>query len=283
MHKYFAMLLFLTCAHTASAETMTFDGVSREYILNRAPATGQAPLIVALHGAGGNAKQLRRNSGLAQAANKTGVTVVFADGVNKRWNDGRVKSGNDADDVGFLTALVNKLVADGIADPNRIVFTGMSNGGIMSFTMACNSSLAIYAIAHVSANMPSGLDCARSKSRLLNIVGTEDKFVPIEGGTVAGRLKRGQVQSAADSLNSFLTASNCNGKTVVDLPNVAADGMTSTLTAGKNCDRAPIAQIVVNGGGHTWAGVHGPLEFLTGKPTMDFSATNMIVKLASGR
>ena len=183
----------------------------------------------------------------------------------------------------FLTKLVNKLISEGIADPERIIFTGWSNGGMMSFKMACDSTLKIWGIAPVSANMPQPLDCGRTKSRLLNIVGTSDRLVPMAGGGFFGTTKRGIAQSADMSFRAFLDANDCHGVSITQLFDKADDGMKSEVLKGNNCGRKPVWQIVVEGGGHAWAGSSGPLEFIMGKPTMDFSASEKIVQFALDR
>jgi polyhydroxybutyrate depolymerase len=271
---------------SAFAETIDVGGVSREFILDGAGRSPR-PLIVALHGGGGAAREFKRSSGLSRIAVPAGIAVVYPETVGRTWNDGRTKgfrrNRETADDVGFLKALVNDLVAKGIADPKRIVFAGISNGGTMSFQMACASGLPIYGIAPVSANMNEGLDCSRSNARLLNIVGTADEIVPMSGGDVFGRMKRGRVQSSMATFAAFLKANGCSGRASTKLADNADDGMTSVLVRGEGCARNPVAQIVVDGGGHAWAGGKARLARLTGSPTQDFSASEMVVRFTLGQ
>ncbi len=281
------MLCLFTLMPHASADTIRVNGVERSYILEAPVSAKNAPLIVALHGGGGSDKQLRRSTGLSPAANAQGVIVVYPNAVAKNWNDGRLNLRkqlvHEGDDVGFLTALVNDLVARGLVDPKRVVFAGISNGGMMAFKMACDSGLGIYGVAAIAANIPEPLDCTGARPRLLNIVGTEDKFVPMAGGYVWGSARRGAVKSAADTFAIFLKAQGCTGTRKTMMPDRVDDGMQSSLITGVGCSVSLIAQITVTGGGHAWAGASGPLEFITGKPTMDFSATEMVVRFAVGR
>jgi polyhydroxybutyrate depolymerase len=271
---------------SAFGETISVNGVDRDYIIDGAGNEAK-PLIVALHGGGGSAREFKHSSALSRIAVPAGVVVVYPETIGRTWNDGRKKGfrrqRETADDVGFLKALVGDLVAKGIVDPSRVVFTGISNGGMMSFNMACVSGLAVYGIAPVSANMNEGLDCSRTKARLLNIVGTEDKIVPMAGGDVFGRMKRGRVQSSSATFTAFLKANGCSDKTSTQLPDAANDGMTSVLVQGQNCASNPVAQIVVDGGGHAWAGAESRLAFITGEPTMDFSASKMVVRFTLGQ
>jgi polyhydroxybutyrate depolymerase len=269
---------------SAAADTIDVGGVTREYILETpAKTSGPAPLIVGLHGGFGTATQFRKLTGLHKIANRNGIVVVYPNGIDKGWNDGRTnrrgKLVRDTDDVGFLTALVNDLVKRGIADPAHIVFTGISNGGHMSFKMACGSSIKPYGIAPVAANIPVPVDCSRSQTRLLNLVGTADTLVPMEGG----RMRRGSVESSAATFKNFLVTNGCKGTERQPLANTVDDGMTAVMISGKDCSRSPVTQIIVQNGGHAWAGSPGPLEWLTGRPTMDFSASAMVVRFTLGQ
>ncbi len=182
-----------------------------------------------------------------------------------------------------MQALVKDLVARGIADPSRIIFTGISNGGMMSFAMSCATSLPIYAVAPVSANVDAGQDCSGSHARLLNIVGTADSVVPMSGGPVLFGWGQGEVQSSQASFAKFLKANKCSGTISKPMPDSADDGMASQATVGTGCAQSPVAQIVVRGGGHAWAGARARLKRLLGEPTQDFSASQLVVDLALGK
>jgi polyhydroxybutyrate depolymerase len=269
---------------SAAADTIVVDGVVREYILDiPAKTSGPGPLIVGMHGGLGTATQFRKLTGLHKTANKNGVVVVYPNGIDKGWNDGRLnrrgKLVRDTDDVGFITALVNDLVKREIADPSRIVFTGISNGGHMSFKMACDSSIKAYGIAPVAANIPVPLDCSRAHTRLLNLVGTADTLVPMAGG----KIRRGTVESSTTTFKTFLVTNGCQGTKRRAIEDKADDGMTSVTISGTGCAKSPVAQAIVQNGGHAWAGSPGPLEFLTGKPTTDFSASEMVVRFTLGQ
>jgi polyhydroxybutyrate depolymerase len=281
MRKFFYIATTFLFSSAALADTISVDGLQREYILD-APINAKAvPVIIALHGGGGSAAQLRRSIKLSYPANQNGIAVVYPNAIDRNWNDGRLnrrgKLVHRGDDLNFLTALVDQLIAKGIADPSRIVFTGISNGGMMSFKMACDSKVKIYGIVPVSANIPQPLNCAGVQTRLLHIVGTEDRFVPMAGGFVMGQARRGAVKSSADTISIFMDSNKCKSISGDYLSNNTEDGMKSSFAMGEGCNLSPVAQIIVEGGGHAWAGSRSKLEFITGKPTMDFSATQMIV------
>jgi polyhydroxybutyrate depolymerase len=130
MRKILVTAFLLSFSTLASADTIMVNGVARDYILDAPVNTKAAPLLVALHGSGGSDAQLRRTINLSAPANQAGIVVVYPNGIDKGWNDGRLNRRGriirDTDDVGFLTALVNDLVAKGVADPAHVVFTGIS-------------------------------------------------------------------------------------------------------------------------------------------------------------
>lgn len=281
-----SIMLLLT--NSAFADTIFVNGVERQYILDAPAGAIKAPLIVALHGGSGSSKQLKDSIDLTTPANAKGIVVVYPNGLKKMWNDGRITLKGqlltESDDVGFLTALIAELVTKNIVDPNRITFAGISNGAMMSFKMACDSTIPSYGVVAISANIPVPLDCNKTKTRILNIVGTADRFVSMAGGYVLGFPRRGSFVSSKETFNNFLVTNGCKGTTATALPDASQDGMTSTITTGNECVKTPTAQIVVQGGGHAWAGSPGPglLNLITGKPTMDFSATHMLINFASG-
>ena len=53
----------------------------------------------------------------------------------------------NVDDVGFISALIEELVADYQVDPSRVSVTGFSNGAMMTFRLACELSGKIAAAA----------------------------------------------------------------------------------------------------------------------------------------
>ena len=286
MRLTFTALLLAISPTLAAADTIDVGSSQRSYILDRATGNKPGPLIVGLHGGGGSATQFRTDSGLTPLANAAGVSVVYPESVTRQWNDGRARKNSrvdKTDDLGFLKALVQDLVAKGVADPQRIIFTGVSNGGMLSYAMACNTDLSIYAVAPVSANVDQGMDCSHTRVRLLNIVGTADRIVPMQGGAVLFGFGQGAVESSSTSFTMFLKASDCKKTVAHALRDTANDGMTSNITLGDGCERSPVAQIVVEGGGHSWPGGLQAYGRKLGVATQDFAASKLVVDLALGK
>ena len=119
------LLMFAVIAMLASAPALAVDH------------GGPRPTVIVLHGALGSGAGTARTAGFAEAAARRNFTAVFPDGLDRQWNDGRMDGHNGPDDIGFIRALVRRLVADGVADPHRVYLAGISNGGMMSFALAC--------------------------------------------------------------------------------------------------------------------------------------------------
>ena len=155
-----AILAVFRLVVTAQADSINVGGLWRTFAV-RLPSVydgGSAlPLVIAMHGGFGSGTQLETQSQLTTKAEQEGFIVVYPDGVAsnlniRTWNAGGCcgyAMNNDIDDVGFMNALLDTLQADFAIDTQRIYFTGMSNGGFMTYRVACELSERIAAIAPV--------------------------------------------------------------------------------------------------------------------------------------
>lgn len=228
----------------------------------------RAPLVLALHGGGGTAEGLDRstNGQLARGGDKRGWLVCFPQGVAKGWNDGRKlvsfrdRQRRGVDDVGFLSALIDRIVQKYGADPTRVYATGISNGGFMSYRLGLDLPGKIAAIAPVAANLQKAHagKHPRLPVGLLVINGTEDPLVPYNGGHVQvfGR-RRGAIFSTDETLRRWAQFDGCKvaskPRPLPDL--VKNDGARAFVTSWSGC--APGVEVMlvrVEGGGHTWPG-----------------------------
>ena len=114
-----------------------------------------APTVIVLHGAATTANLTASWSGFAEAAAGHGFAAVFPQGMFTVWNDGRRDGIAKADDVGFLRALVGRLIERGVADPRRIYLAGISNGGMMTLRMLCEHPELFAGAGTVVASMPA--------------------------------------------------------------------------------------------------------------------------------
>ena len=158
-------LILMTSGIFAQYDSIPYDGDYRTYLLHLPSGyTGisDLPLIVAMHGGFGNAYNMETISELSIKADAEHFIVVYPEGVKggflnaSSWNAGwccGFASSSNVDDVGFIDSFLNTLIGDYSIDTNRIYATGMSNGGFMSYRLACELSDRIAAIAPVECSM----------------------------------------------------------------------------------------------------------------------------------
>lgn len=246
------------------------------------PAKPGAPLVLALHGHGGDGKGMDRLSGFTAVAKREGFTVVFPDGVDDSWHDGRdygPAAEQGVDDVAFLSALIDDFVAKG-ADPRRVFVTGMSNGAFMTVTLACRIADKLAGAVAVTGDLSVKLskDCTPSRPvPIAFVMGTKDPLVPFAGGQVAR--KNGETLSADASARFFAAKYGCEAEPVVDaLPDTSPDDGTHTERRRWSGCRggAHVELYAVENGGHTWPGGWQYLgELWIGKTAKDFSASEL--------
>jgi polyhydroxybutyrate depolymerase len=175
-------------------ESIMLKGVVRTFVRftpNSVLLKGKpAPVVFALHGGKSTAAQLQSYLGMNAVAEKEGFIVVYPQGVDNAWNDGRNGVGTantkitNIDDVGFLSALADALIAQGVADSRRLYLTGLSNGGFMAVNLACGGQSKFAAFATVISSLPVAAQPACKPSRptpIMMINGSEDQLIRFDG------------------------------------------------------------------------------------------------------
>lgn len=194
------LLLSLT-AHARAEDTtyaMDIDGMKRTWIVHTPPSYNEnPPVLIALHGGGGSGNQFMEQSGLSEAADPYGMITVYPNGVPSARGRGRFHTWNagtccgtaaeqDANDVYFISAVINSVIETYGADPEKIYVTGHSNGAMMAYRLACEIPEKIAGIAPVGGQVYYN-DCARGKKvEVMHIHGLSDKCVPVIGGQNCG-------------------------------------------------------------------------------------------------
>jgi len=173
------------------------------------------PVILAIHGGGGNAQgaartscpegDVKRKECLHAMANREGIAVVYPNGTSSRllarlrtWNAGGGEKGwqcvsgrackDGVDDIAYFRVLLDDLSRWVPVDPKRVYATGLSNGAAMSHRLACQMGDRIAAIAAVGGANQYATAAACTPPRpvpVLQIHGTADPCWPYEGGKQA--------------------------------------------------------------------------------------------------
>ena len=247
-------------AGEAVAHTIDVNGVSRNYLLYAPPGQSgkRMPAFIMMHGSGSSATQQERYSNFDAFAQAHGLVVMYPNGIDKHWNDGRVIGHEStADDIGFMKAMLAEVIARGLIDPKRVYAAGISNGGFMAQHMACVMPDALAGIAVIAATLP--VDAACPSPRPMPVIffhGTADKFVPFNGGPIAPQFgNRGSAISNAQAVAIWQKRNGCGAAQKTQLP-AKDDSMTVTVETYSCPAGRGLENVIVQDGGHTWPGAH---------------------------
>ena len=155
-----------------------------------------APLLIMLHGYGSSGSEHEAYFHVGARAEERGFLYAYPDGTTdstgaRFWNAtdaccdfDRSGVADDAYLAGVITAIQTKLAVD----PKRVYLMGHSNGGFMSYRMACVHADQIAAIVSLAgATFAKPADCAPSSAvAVLEIHGTADDIILFAGGTIEG-------------------------------------------------------------------------------------------------
>lgn len=267
-------------------QTLKHDGVDRTYVVRTpgglAKHDTRVPLVLVLHGGGGNAGNAERMTGFTAKAEEEGFIVVYPEGTGRfrkrhlTWNAGHCcgKAMKDGvDDVGFIRALIDKLVVDYPIDPNRIYVTGMSNGGMMTHRLGIELSDELAAIAPVVAAIFGDESRPPHPVSALMINGMLDASVPKDGGPTGGRFPRAwdgtPTRPALEQAAFWAEADGCRGE-----PDPVDGGRY--LSWQVRCPGGKAVEIyLLKDAGHAWPGGRQGSR-MGDEPTTDLDATDVI-------
>ena len=205
------------------------------------------PLVVLLHGYGATGALQESYMKFESVAEKNKFILVYPDGTvdssgKQFWN--ATDACCDffsavADDV-YLLSILKEMESSYSIDAKRIYFVGHSNGGFMSYRMACKYPDRIAAIASLAgASYFKTTDCgAKSSVSVLQVHGTKDGTILYDGGQILGTSYPGAVASASQ----WATFNQCTQNAVTrstkfDLePNITGD--ETSVTAWTNCQNS---------------------------------------------
>jgi polyhydroxybutyrate depolymerase len=227
---------------------------ARLYVPSSLPKGKRVPLVVVLHGGFGAADGAAKQTGFDAQAERGKFLVVYPQGLLRSWNAGICcgpAQSNDVDDVRFIERLLDRLEADYPIDTHRVYATGISNGGMMAYRLACEAADRFAAIAPVSATLAvSG--CRPSQPvALLHIHGLQDHNVPFTGGVGSKALQKQSVNypPVRAGIDSFVQANACS-----PTPSRKVDGKVTTETWHSCHARGTVELITISDGGHAWPG-----------------------------
>ena len=258
------------------------DGMTREYLVHVPKSYhGQAtPMLVALHGGGGDADFQADDSKykLISKSERAGFIAVFPNGYSRfpsgilaTWNAGTCcgKAEEERiDDVGFIREVVHRVERQASIDPRRIFATGMSNGAMMSWRLACEAP-EIRAIAPVEGTDNTTACKPSHPVPVIEFHAADDPNVPFNGGVGVG-----------PSHTNFTSVPATQAKWVqLDRADPTATRVLTVPAA--HCDLhaakpggAPVELCVTDTGGHSWPG--GGTQQGRKQPSMAISANDLM-------
>ena len=290
----FGLILLLTvlaCVQTSritptsdSTNTLKYGGLDRSYLLHVPPSYDNShaiPLILDFHGGGGNANSQMRTSGFSTLADEKDFIVAYPNGTGRfgdkllTWNGGTCCAyavDHQIDDVGFIRALITKLESKYKIDPKRIYATGLSNGAIFSFRLACDASDIFAAIAPVSGTLNYAQCNPSQPVSVIEFHGTEDTHIKYDGGAGPDSLVDVPFASVKDSVSFWLNVDQCQ-----QTPQTASY-LNINHDMYSNCKQGTAIELyTILGGKHAWPGSSGPAWPGGDEPTPSISATQLIL------
>ena len=234
-------------------KTFSHDNVNRNYLVyipNSYDSEIDYPLMFLFHGFGGIASQFMNTADMRDLAESKNFIVVYPQGLDlastgSHWNCSNPSADNksDVDDIGFIENLIDQLLIDyPVIDNKRIYAAGYSNGGFMSYYLACNSKK-FAAIGSVAGTMldDSYQNCnAQFPTAMINIHGTDDFDVPYVGNSYYP-----SIPDVVDWWKNFNNATNEDLLT-------NQDGTIEQYIYYDDAGDRFVEHIKVIGGGHYW-------------------------------
>ncbi len=212
---------------------------------------GKAPLVVMLHGGGGSGAVAEQYYGWDAEADREKFVVAYPDGLGATvpaWNTGGGCCGYPAreniDDVRFIQDMITAIESRTAIDTRRIYAAGISNGGIMAYTLACRTDL-FAAIGPDSATLLGPCDNPTPTS-VIHIHGLQDTTIPFAGGVGSGPAAI-DGPPVPDIIDKWRTADQCS-------PETATTSGVVTTSISACADGRSVELITIADGGHGWPG-----------------------------
>ena len=265
--------------------TFEHRGLQREYLVHvpksYRPGT-PTPMLVALHGGGGDADYQASDDKyrLIGKSEQAGFIAVFPNGYSRfksgilaTWNAGGCCAAavrNKVDDVGFLREVILRMERQASIDRNRVFMTGMSNGAMMSYRMACEASDLVRAIAPV-AGTDNTAHCKPSRPvPVIHFHAVNDEMVNFNGGPGPKSFTQADFTSVPSTIAKWVQLDRSDPK-----------ARRVLSASGAHCDRypakagaAPVELCVTESGGHSWPG--GGTQQGRKQPSMAINANDLM-------
>ncbi|MCM8830029.1 MAG: alpha/beta hydrolase-fold protein [Candidatus Omnitrophica bacterium] len=285
-----------TLRNGLNKQSLKWDGLERTYLIYKPSLYNKnkpLPLVILLHGGGGTGTAMLNltQGGFNKIAEREGFIVVYPDGIEKQWNDGREgmqyrAHKENIDDIGFISILIDNLANQLNIDKTRVYVAGISNGALMAHRIGCELSEKVTAIAMIAGAIPKNKTYSTIPKKLVPIIiinGTDDPLIPWKGGKIGFKSNiryRGEVISTPDTVKFWIAINKCSSKpTITYEPDKDKNDGTIARKEVYISDEngAEVILYAIEGGGHTWPGGKQYLpEKIIGKTNRDIDANEII-------
>ena len=283
-------------------DTISVDGVKRTYNVHL-PAgyrTKRAmPLVFCFHGLHLTGQIMMMMTNFNSTADRNGFIVVYPDGIGQAWDDGRHNRG--VDDIGFVSAMLQKIGTNVGVDRRRVYASGISNGGYFSQLLACAMPERIAAIGVVGATImqQAASECHSARPMpIMFFLGTSDPLVAwgdgnsrslgdlgdlvgVSGiGSLDSAIARyGGLMPVPELINFWTTHNHCPSTTPytsLEPDKDPSDG-TRVKKESYGSSNNEVVLYRIEGGGHTWPGglPYAPSS-VAGKISQDIDACELL-------
>lgn len=258
------------CSNAAeSLRTINIGGLERTYLLHTPPMLSSRqslPLVIMLHGGGGNAANAETESGWSKKADQVGFCVAYPNampadatkpasfrGNPQTWNDGSgrfKKSAGEPDDAAFIGSMIDDIASRRPIDTQRVYVTGFSNGASMTFVVGAALSDRIAAMAPVAGACWSQDVTLKRAVPMHYITGSEDPLNPLNGGPLRWGLGGKDKPAVQDSVIKWVKA--C-GLPTTPMATRNENGVRAHRYAAAGTS-VEVLYTIIEGHGHIWPG-----------------------------
>jgi polyhydroxybutyrate depolymerase len=239
-----------------SQRKLTINGLERSYLLHipLGLVTGQpVPLVFVFHGLGEAANLIQQASGMNAVSDTNGFIVVYPNGSGSSsalsWNAGKCCGyalQNNIDETAYIRQIIADVGTFVQIDPKRIYASGFSNGGLLSYRLACEMSDTFAAIAPVAGVMLFDQCQPKQPVALIDFHGLSDNVVPIGGGGIIPDVGQ-PFPPVEDSIAAWVKFDDCVNPPQIEQTTVF------THTSYSSCQsNSAVEFYAIKGIGHSW-------------------------------
>jgi len=263
-----------------TVHTIQTDAHIRTYSVYFDGAPEGRPVVIALHGGGGNGSAMAMQANLVEKAKREGFVLVLPNGLGRKqgvgtWNAGgccAYAARKKIDDVAFIQRVIGDVETKLQTDESRVYMFGISNGAMLAYRIAAKIPEGIAAVGTVVGATFADQTRPEVAVPMIMITAAQDEIVPSTGGMSPNRLvRRSQsepFQSAESTAKFWAQANGCE-----ETPQQTKMGAVIEMEY-QGCV-APTVHLIIEDAGHAWPGGHA-MRMEGATPSTALNATDVL-------